>query len=146
MYTRSDTTMYAAAPVANEEGWAKLHKEDHEEKMEQEDGKEKTVVICESATMKEAVNNDPRKDGPLKHGLWLGGRKYKVVQRDAEYETRDSTKVTWVFASAPKSGVHVIATDQTIVLATYNEEKGQNSGNCKNAVIQMAEYLISNGL
>lgn len=145
MYTRADHTMYATAPVENEEGWTKLYKEDHEEPIAQEDGSEKGIIICESATMKEAVENDLRTKGPPKNGLWIGGQKYKVVQRDAEFETRDC-KVTWIFASAPKKGVHIIATDQTIVLGTYNEADGQNSGNCKNAVIVMAEYLLSNGL
>jgi hypothetical protein len=28
----------------------------------------------------------------------------------------------------------------------YDEEKGQQSGNCKNSAIAMADYLVSEGL
>jgi len=141
----SDFQFYAAAPTANEEGWALLYKEDHDEQILQQDETELTVKINEATTLKEAVETDLKTSGPSKNGLWLGGEKYKVIQRQDDFESKDA-KFVWVLATRPKKGVHIISTKTSVLVCMYDEEKGQSSGNCKNAAVAMADYLVSEGL
>ena len=88
-------------------------------------------------------------DSPLgETGLWLGGVKYIVGKAEKDEKAGDHT-VTWIFAAAPKKGVHIAITRGTqknqIVTGFYNEEKGQTSGKCKVAVLAYAEYLCGLG-
>jgi len=141
----ADYQFYAAAPVEGDEGWTKLYKEDHEEKIMQQDETELAVKINEATTLKEAVETDLKTSGPSKNGLWLGGEKFKVIQRQDDFESKDA-KFIWVLATRPKKGVHIIATKASILVCMYDEEKGQQSGNCKNAAVAMADYLVTEGL
>jgi len=144
----TDYQLYAAAPVADDAGWGLIYKEDHDEQIMQQNGNEVTEVtvkINEAATLKEAIESDMKISGPSKNGFWIGGEKYKVVQRDPEFESKDS-KFTWVLATRPKKGVHILATKASVLICMYNEDQDMTSGNCKNHAISMAEYLVSEGL
>merc|ERR1740121_352286 len=131
-----DGAFYAAAPVADEAGWGHIYADDHVQEIEQEDGSTKKMTINEATALKAVIDNQK---APAS-GLWLGGHKYRIVQSDKAFESGDYTFV-WVFASRPKMGVHMVSTGSQIVCAFYNEEKGQNSGNCKKTVLAFAEYL-----
>jgi len=46
-----------------------------------------------------------------------------------------------LFCQRPKGGVLICSTGSQIVAGFYDEEKGQNAGNCKKAVADFAVYL-----
>jgi len=143
-----DFQFYAAAPVEGDGGWNMLYKDDHEEEILQNDESKIPVLIKESATLKEAVETDLKVSGPPKNGLWLGGEKYKVIQRDPEFESGSGgdMKFTWVLATRPKKGLHILSTKKSVLVCMYDEEKGQTSGNCKHHAILMADYLVNEGM
>merc|ERR1712232_1350647 len=102
------------------------------------DGSVKKVWINEAVNLKSVVDN--LKAPP--EGLWLGGKKYRITRTDAAEESGDCS-MTWIQANFTKHGVHIIKTSgKQIVCGFYSEEKGQSSGNCKNAVVALAVYLM----
>jgi len=132
-----DGMYYAAAPVEGEAGWGFIYKDDHEEDILQDDGETtKKITISESVALKTLMDTGKAPTG----GLWLAGNKYQVPQYKKDEEIGEYTFV-WAFASKPKMGVHIVSTGSQIVAGYYSEEKGQNSGNCKKAVLAFAEYL-----
>lgn len=140
-----DGALYAAAPTTastaeSTVGWDLVYAADADRDIMQEDGSTKPMPICEAATLKEATNPP----GRPKHGLWIGGNKYSVVQFDPEFESGDATFIT-AFANRPKKGVHLVSTGTTIVIGMYDEEQEQTSGNCKRVVLAFAEYMKSLG-
>lgn len=142
--SRTDYTLYAAAPVEpTNKGWDIMYKAPYKEKIPgAEEGQETEVDIDEAATLKETVETDIMVSGPAKLGLWLGGVRFRVVQREVE------DNYIWVCAvNKDKQGAHILAT-QTQVLVTVYDEKvaGQKSGNCKSQAIQMIDYMISEGV
>lgn len=136
-----DLQFYAAAPIEGDEGWNLLFKEDHQEEILQDDESTRSVTINETQTLKAALETDLKVSGAPKNGLWLGGEKFKVLQRDPEFDTGAAEKFTWVLATRPKKGVHILATKRSVLVCLYDEEKGQTSGNCKHKAIEMANYL-----
>lgn len=142
----ADGQFYAAAPAANDEGWSKVYKEDHTESIPQDDGSDMDILINEAKTLLETVNADLKTTGPPKNGFWLAGEKYKIVQKDDEFESADH-KHKWILVTRPKKGAHIIETkNKTILVCVYDESLGQQSGNCKNTAVQMADYLVSENL
>lgn len=139
---RADYNMYAAAPVEADKGWEIMYKEPYTGKLATEDGGEKDVAITESATLKEAVETDIMKSAPSETGLWVGGKRFRVVKREEE------ENYVWVFATNnQKEGIHIMATATSVLLCKYDEKhNGQQSGNCKKKATEMIEYLIQNGL
>eukprot|EP00446_Apocalathium_sp_SHHI-4_P064538 CAMPEP_0177528360 /NCGR_PEP_ID=MMETSP0369-20130122/52190_1 /TAXON_ID=447022 ORGANISM="Scrippsiella hangoei-like, Strain SHHI-4" /NCGR_SAMPLE_ID=MMETSP0369 /ASSEMBLY_ACC=CAM_ASM_000364 /LENGTH=99 /DNA_ID=CAMNT_0019008875 /DNA_START=89 /DNA_END=384 /DNA_ORIENTATION=+ len=69
----TDGAMYAAAPVAGDEGWAVLFKESYKTMIAQEDGTDKEETIDESAILKTVAEG---KRPP--QGLWIAGEKYTL--------------------------------------------------------------------
>ena len=136
----SDGAFYAAAPVADEAGWAMVFKDPHEQKIMQEDGSEKAITINEATQLKSLMDNLKTPAG----GVWLGGIKYTVPRFVAEEELGEGT-CKWCFGAAPKKGVHMITTGTQILCGFWDDEKGQNSGNCKKAVLEMGVYLVGEG-
>jgi len=133
---QADGAMYAAAPVANEEGWSYVYKEDHEETVLNDDMSEKKMTINEALCLSTAVADGKAPEG----GLWLGGLKYTISQYDAAFESGDYTFAT-IFANRPKKGVHIVSTGSQIICGFYDEEKSQTTGNCKKSVLAFGEYL-----
>ena len=134
-----DGVLYAAAPAAEEKGWSFVFKDDHEEDVLQEDGSTyKKVTVSEAKSLHCLMKNEAYEGG---QGLWLCGEKYKMCQRGTEELGEHS--FPFVFANLPKKGVHIVATPKTnqYILGLYNEELGQNTGNCKKAVLAFAEHL-----
>mmetsp|Transcript_46431 Transcript_46431/g.104346 ORF Transcript_46431/g.104346 Transcript_46431/m.104346 type:complete len:169 (-) Transcript_46431:119-625(-) len=136
----TDGAFYAAAPVADEAGWAIVFKEDHEETILNDDMSEKKMTINEASTLLSSVNDLKAPNG----GLWLGGLKYTITQTESAFESGDYTFKT-IFANRPKKGVHIAVTTSSIVAGFYDEEKGQTTGNCKKAVLAFSEYLMGLG-
>ncbi|CAE8636357.1 unnamed protein product [Polarella glacialis] len=129
---------YAAAPQADEVGWGLLFKEEHEETIMQEDMSEKPMQVNE--TIKNLVD----KGACLQEGLWLGGEKYKVVQKDMAVEEGEHT-LGWILATRSKKGVHIIVTNAQILVVNWDEEKGQTAGNCKKVASAFGAYLVGMG-
>lgn len=140
----TDHVIYAAAPVAGDEGWNKLYAEPGTKRpITQDDGTTKDIEITESEALRDALAWP--KGGNPPYGLWIGGIKYQLSNNDEEFELENGT-VKWVFAAGKKSGAHIIATEKNVIIALYDEEKGQVSGNCKSAAVDFAKYLKSEGL
>ncbi len=134
-----ELAFYAAAPMADGEGWKHLWSEDHVQQVQTSEDKFEDVNISESMTLSKALTQ-----GSAPFGVWLGKNKYKIVQWDANFEIGDQ-RVVCLFVNRPRGGAHIVATEKTVVVGLYNEDLGQTSGNCKRAVLRFAEYLIENG-
>jgi len=143
---KSDFQFYAASPSAGDAGWGMIFAEDAERPIMQEDGTEKPTAINEASTLKDAVERDMKTDGPSPTGLWLGGKKLKVVQREVDVEAGDYKLMTLVASGPEKTGAHIAVTEKSVVVALFDEPKGAVSGNCKKAVIDFAAWLAGQGL
>lgn len=128
------TGFYAASP-----SWDAVWWETHVEKILQDDDSELPMQIDEMSCLLEALQT-----GTAPLGLWLGGNKYKVIQRDANFQSGDYT-YTWLFGKRPEMGVHIVSTGSTIVAGIYDEAQQQTSGNAKHGVVAVAEYLAQSG-
>jgi len=136
----SDGAVYSAAASEEEDGWAYLYKDDHDEQIMNENDKEETVTITEANTIYQAIT-----EYKAPHGVWIGGEKYKVVRQEPAFEFNDCT-FDCVFCAKPKGGAHMIKTaGGTVVIALYSEEKDQASGNAKQVALAFAEYLATEG-
>jgi profilin-like protein len=134
-----DLAFYAAAPVANGEGWKHLWSEDHVQNVQVSEDRFEDVSISEAMILAKALMT-----GTAPNGVWLGKTKYKVVQRDPNFEIGDQ-RVVCLFVNRPRGGAHIVSTEKTVVVGLYNEDIGQTSGNCKRAVLRFVEYLVENG-
>lgn len=134
-----ELAFYAAAPMADGEGWKHLWSEDHVQQVQVSEDKFEEVNISESMTLSRALTQ-----GVAPYGVWLGKNKYKIVQWDKNFEIGDQ-RVVCLFVNRPRSGAHIVCTEKTVVVGLYSEDAGQTSGNCKRAVLRFAEYLIENG-
>mmetsp|Transcript_69299 Transcript_69299/g.133706 ORF Transcript_69299/g.133706 Transcript_69299/m.133706 type:complete len:170 (+) Transcript_69299:51-560(+) len=138
MAQQADGAFYAAAPQADEKGWGYIWKDPHEETITADDGvSEEKMTINEAAALLAVATTGQAPKG----GLWLGGKKYTVTQKNMAEEHKEVT-FKYVFAAASKCGVHIVATESQITCGFYSEEEGQTAGNAKAAVFDYAEYLI----
>lgn len=131
----SDGAIFAAACT---EGDAVdcVYKPLYEMELPQEDGTDKLTPIDESEILKSAAAT---LRAPL--GLWIGGSKYKVVRSEAECDHGDYTFKT-VFCARPRGGCCLVITPGGLVIvAVYNEDKGQNSSSAKTAALNFGEFL-----
>eukprot|EP00921_Rhytidocystis_pertsovi_P011860 GHVQ01019211.1.p2 GENE.GHVQ01019211.1~~GHVQ01019211.1.p2 ORF type:complete len:163 (-),score=38.55 GHVQ01019211.1:116-604(-) len=134
-----DCVVYSAA-ADDDSGWAKLYKDPHEQTVMGPDGEtEETVTITEADTIKTSVET-----GEAKQGLWLGGDKYRVVRIEKGFEYQD-TKFDLVFAAKNKGGCFLVKTENSVVIALYDEEKDQTAGNAKGAALAFALYMAQQG-
>ncbi len=141
MAQAEDGVFYAAAPEADTAGWGFIFKEDHEEEALQDDGvTTKKIMVHEASGLKKVIETGFAPPG----GLWLGGLKYNVTQRDLKFELNDQTYAV-VMANRPKMGVHIVKTATQIVCGFYDENKGQQAGNAKRVTLAFAEYLMGIG-
>eukprot|EP00932_Pfiesteria_piscicida_P015977 SRR837773.2925.p2 GENE.SRR837773.2925~~SRR837773.2925.p2 ORF type:complete len:184 (-),score=95.57 SRR837773.2925:105-605(-) len=135
-----DGVLYAAAPVAGDEGWSLLFKDPYKQMMAQDDGTEKEEEINEAAIL--ALIGEGKR--PPK-GLWIAGEKYTVTRQEEDEIDGNPVKVT--VAGRPKKGLVIYVTSSSIVVGMYDESKvaTQTIGNCRKAVHAFAEYLIGAG-
>jgi len=140
---QSDGAFYAAAPVAEEAGWAIIFKEDHEEDILQEDGETyKKMTINEAKCLLTASTEYKAPEG----GMWMGGKKYQITQKDLDMEIGENAyKVKYIFCTRVKGGAHIVITTSQILVGFYDEAAGHVAGNCKKTTLAMAEYLMSIG-
>merc|ERR1711933_262511 len=81
MAQQADGAFYAAAPQADEKGWGYIWKDPHEETITADDGvSEEKMTINEAAALLAVATTGQAPKG----GLWLGGKKYTVTQRNME--------------------------------------------------------------
>merc|ERR1711879_632485 len=125
MAQQSDGAFYAAAPVANEAGWAIVYQDPHEEDIMQEDGSTKKVLINEGTQLKSLMDNLKTPPG----GVWFGGKKF-IFNRFADDEECGETTCKWAIGMSGKTGVHVVTTATQILAGFFDEEK-KLGANCK---------------
>merc|ERR1719321_1545423 len=92
--------------------------------------------IWEAAGLKLAIETGEKPNW----GLWLGGKKYYIALYEPDFESSDCTFPV-LLCQRPNGGVIIASTRSQIVAGFYDEEKGQNAGNCKKAVTDFAVYL-----
>jgi len=110
-----------------------IYSDPHEIQQLQEDGETKVpVTVTESALLLQCVE-----EGRVAGGLWIGKKNFKCVQQEDNVEL-EAGSVNWRFAA-------IVSTGSTVVVGLYQEDKSQSSGNCKNAVMAFAEYLLGAG-
>mmetsp|Transcript_162079 Transcript_162079/g.514958 ORF Transcript_162079/g.514958 Transcript_162079/m.514958 type:complete len:169 (-) Transcript_162079:170-676(-) len=137
----TDGAMYAAAPVANEEGWGLLFKEPYKTMLAQEDGTEKEETIDESAILKSVAEGKRPAQG-----LWIAGEKYTITRQ--EEDDVDGAPIKIAVAGRPKKGVVIYITSVgTIIIGMFDETKSatQTVGNCRKSVHAFTEYMMGIG-
>jgi len=137
---------FAAAPRENGKGWSWVYAEAATRDIMQEDlVTTKPVHIVESETIVNAIN-DAASTKPVSspHGLWIGGVKYNVCQRETDVVEAGgkSGSIVWVHARNLKKGVHLVATEKTVVIGLYDEELKQSPILSRGAVTDFAKSLI----
>jgi len=132
----TDGAFYAAAPVANDEGWGVVYADDHMEDIQVDDYRTEKMMINEASALPEALKTG--KAPPC--GLWLGGHKFTITRYDPDFEVGELTFQV-LSAARPKKGVHLVSTGSQIVAGFYDEDKSQEKGNSKEATIAFAVYL-----
>lgn len=136
---KEDGQMYAAAPVADQEGWTYVFKDCHEEEVMQDDMSTTKVIIDETKALLSVATTF--KAPPS--GLWMGGEKYTVT-RVSDIEAGDTT-LKVIFCNKPKKGVVIIPTNTQIIIAMYSEEKGQEGRMANKTALAFAEYMVGAG-
>lgn len=144
---KTDCVIYAAAPVAGEEGWKLMYAEEQDRPIMQDDGNEKPTKINEAATLLDAIGRDMGKDGPSPTGLWIGGNKHKVTKKETVEVGDAKTPCVWLNAArGDGKGAQVICTDKSVIIATFDEKAGITAGNLTGPLQSFADYMISQGL
>lgn len=130
---------YAAAGTTDDP-MSCIYCADHEEKIPNEAGGEDEVVINEPLTILSAAT-----EFSAPNGVWIGKEKYKIVRPEPEFEYNDET-FCCVFCAKSKGGAYLVKTSGgSIVIALYDEEKEQSSGQAKTGALAFAQYLNQNG-
>merc|ERR1712060_61033 len=99
-----------------------------------------TVTVDETNILWEIVDKGLK--GSYPSGIWLGGMKHTLV-REQELEVEGQT-VTVRFLNRPKAGCVIACSKDSIVLAFFDEDKGQKGGNATNACLKFVGYLFQN--
>jgi profilin-like protein len=134
----TDCSLYAAAPV--NAGWQWVWSEPHTQQIEVDTDRFEPLLINESQFLHHALTT-----GQAPYGIWLGKNKFKLVQYDKDFDLC-GRRVTLLFATRPKGGVHVVCTTNTVLIGMYDEEQpNMTSRGCRTAVLKFAEYLLDNG-
>merc|ERR1712176_1169408 len=80
--------------------------------------------------------------GSYPSGIWFGGVKHTLV-REQELEV-EGQNVMMRALGRPKGGCVIACSKDSIVLAFFDEDKGQKSGNATNACLKFVGYLFQN--
>ena len=71
-------------------------------------------------------------------GFRINGTKYMIVRKNND--------AGWtLYGKRPKGGMCMVATQQCIIVGTFDEAKGQTGGACNLAVEGLGDYLKSVG-
>jgi hypothetical protein len=143
---REDYLLYAASPSAGEAGWGMMYAEDQEQKIMQEDGSEKPVMINEAATLKDAVERDMKTQGPSPTGLWIAGVKHKVASRIDDYDVSDIKCISINAPAKDGKGVQILASPTTVIVGMYDKKAGISAENCLPQLHAFMAYMIEQGL
>eukprot|EP00915_Cephaloidophora_sp_WS-2016_P005827 GHVH01007701.1.p1 GENE.GHVH01007701.1~~GHVH01007701.1.p1 ORF type:complete len:148 (-),score=21.81 GHVH01007701.1:55-498(-) len=109
-FANADGRMYAAYSTEGS-GWEVMWNEDEEKPIAQEDGTDVMEVVNEAETIQAAIET-----GRTPKGLYVGGKKYRIVRLEKEFDYNDQTYVL-LTCGCPGGGL-VLAktTNGTIVL------------------------------
>merc|ERR550525_1171950 len=114
--------------------WDDMYKEDHEVQELQDDGVTvKKVWINEAANIKTAMDTGKKPPG----GLWVGGVKYKIINKNT-FEVGDGEECPGLLAQRTNGGLFMLSRNGSFTVGLYDENKGQNTGNCINCVCKNA--------
>lgn len=98
--------------VDSDDAWAACHAATQERQIMQEDGETmKATKICEFRTIVEGVSHD-MKNGPLLNGIWIGGEKHKITNKET-IALDDSKHAVLVVSAmrADQKGFEIVCTD-----------------------------------
>jgi len=138
--------------VDSDPAWAKTFKADGDQNIMQEDGTEKPIHIVEYQTVVDAVMHDLRKDGPLPTGVWIGGNKHSIAQK--EVETGNNNEYSFIAVLCMRKGEKghwIICTDSTlkgkccIVTAEFDKQGGCTPAMAKVVALDFAKWLSESG-
>lgn len=154
------TTWWGAACCANggdtgvdtDAAWGKVYKADGNQPIMQDDGTEVPTHICEYQTIVNAVGHDLRAKGPLKNGVWIGGNKHTIAQKEVETGNNNEYNFTSVLCMRKgEKGHWIICTDgdqkgkSCIVTAEFDKAAGCTSGMAKVVALDFAKWLSESG-
>mmetsp|Transcript_120105 Transcript_120105/g.346984 ORF Transcript_120105/g.346984 Transcript_120105/m.346984 type:complete len:174 (-) Transcript_120105:202-723(-) len=143
MAQKAEGALYAAAPIAGEEGWKLMCKEgDYEAEILQEDDTVKKITVNETTCLWEVGQMTDMAKRP-ENGLWIAGNKYQLTSCREEEIGEHKVVVTMGANKDTKTAVVIATTKTQIIIAMTNEEKGQKPGNATKAILAFAEYLLN---
>ncbi|KAL8425631.1 hypothetical protein Efla_003351 [Eimeria flavescens] len=119
--------------------WAPIYKTGYQIEVTQEDGSTKSEDIDESETIRQAVI-----DGKAPNGVYLGGTKYTLAELKKEFDENQPYDIALLTKN--KGGGFLIKTpNNTVAVALYDEEKGQNKADAFMTALQFADFLYQGG-
>ena len=75
-------------------------------------------------------------------GLRINEVKYQILRTFDE----ENSKCYTIYGKKPRGGICIISTTKTIIIATFDEAKGQASAGCNASMSDLGKYLMSKGL
>mmetsp|Transcript_62330 Transcript_62330/g.174135 ORF Transcript_62330/g.174135 Transcript_62330/m.174135 type:complete len:173 (+) Transcript_62330:92-610(+) len=142
---KADGALYAAAPVADDAGWALICKEgEYEGEIPQEDDTMKKITVSEVACLYEVGQMSDMTQRPA-NGLWIAGKKYQLTSCREEEIGEHKVTLTMGAHKESKTAVVIATTATQIIVAMTDEEKGQKPPNATKAIMAFAEYLLGQG-
>lgn len=134
----TDGELYAAAPVAGEQGWAMMHADEGEREVLAGEGESTTKVWIKEADCIRCV----AEGGTPPNGLWIAGEKYRILRQETHDISGEQVRVT--LARLGKKGIVFCNTKTQVIVAKYDESISDKQvvGNATKAIMNFAEYLI----
>merc|ERR1712083_1194096 len=138
---KADCVIYGAAAMDGVEKWGAVIKEgDYEADLKVDDDTTNKVSVDETNLLWEIIDKGVK--GSYPSGIWLAGVKHTLV-REQELEV-EGQNVKMCMLSRPKGGCVIACSKDSIVMAFFDEDKGQKNGNATNACLKFVGYLFQN--
>jgi len=138
--------------VDTDAAWAKVYNADGPQNILQDDGSEKAEHILEYQTVCNAIGHDLKAKGPLPNGVWIGGQKHSIAQR--EVETGSNNEYSFISVLCMRKGEKghwIICTDSSmkgkscIVIAEFDNPAGCTAAMAKVVALDFAKWLYESG-
>lgn len=137
--------------VDTDKAWARVYNADCNQKMLQDDDTEKDVWINEYQTIVAALQHDLT-SGPLATGVWIGGLKHRLTQKEKESGNNNEYNFVSLLCMRPgEKGHFIICTDgdlnskSCIVTAEFDKAVGVPPGMAKTVALDFAKWLSESG-
>ncbi|OEH78075.1 profilin [Cyclospora cayetanensis] len=131
--------MFGAA-IDNGDPWTQLVKSGYQIDVLQEDGSTTTCDCDEAETMRQAIV-----DGRAPNGVYIGGVCYKLADVKREFTYNDQNYDIAILGKQKGGGFLIKTPNDSVAIALYDEEKGQNKVEALNTTLAFAEYLFQGG-